>query len=269
MEKKYDKFIVEGALRLLTGLHIGTGRMSVETDATVAKDAQGYPYIPGSSLKGVLRTLSERFHHLVLPAPRTPVCFLAEDNCSTGKRSEQIRKNIEQYDQNNEQAIEKVIEEEVCPVCQLYGSQFRASKIIVRDSFLCEKKQLKKHSLTTVRHSVAIDRDTGAAKDGAKYDYEVVREGLQFQFTLEGEQLNDQDEKLLFIALQQLASGNVHLGGKVSRGLGLVKLENIHIYTYNFDKETERKAYLQFLIEGKHVQEQIFAKWKEEVLSSL
>ncbi|QNU24354.1 type III CRISPR-associated RAMP protein Csx7 [Geobacillus zalihae] len=267
MSNVHDKFIIEGTLELLSGLHIGAGRMTVDTDAAVVKDANDNPYIPGSSLKGVLRTLSERFHHLVLPPEGTPVCFLADDDCN---KKEEVRKQIERYmKEKRENEIEALIAQKVCPVCQLYGSQFRASKLIVCDSFLQGKDEGKGKKLTTVRHSVAIDRDTGAAKDGAKYDYEVVHKGLQFSFRIEGEQLNKQDERLLWIALLQLASGRVHLGGKVSRGLGRVQLKDIRLYTYNLSCGEGRKAYLQFLLDSKHRTEQTFDEWTNCLFPSL
>ena len=54
---------ITGTLELLTGLHIGAGKDSIEiggVDMPVIKDARTQePYIPGSSLKGKMRSLLE------------------------------------------------------------------------------------------------------------------------------------------------------------------------------------------------------------------
>jgi len=56
-----SRYTFVGTLRAEGALHIGSGgggRVGIDdalTDATVARDSQGRPYVPGSSLRGVLR----------------------------------------------------------------------------------------------------------------------------------------------------------------------------------------------------------------------
>src|SRR4051795_9403724 len=60
--KLIGKIILEGELHCETGLHVGAGKGSLEiggADNPVVKDAFGKPYIPGSSLRGKLRSLLE------------------------------------------------------------------------------------------------------------------------------------------------------------------------------------------------------------------
>src|SRR5438128_1457655 len=54
-----NRYRVEGNLVAQTGLHIGTGEPSPATDAPVIRTA-GAPFLPGSSLKGVMRSAVER-----------------------------------------------------------------------------------------------------------------------------------------------------------------------------------------------------------------
>jgi CRISPR-associated protein Csm3 len=64
------KLILEGDLTCETGLHIGAGKGSLEiggADNPVVKDAFGRPYIPGSSLRGKLRSLLEHSSGLTTP----------------------------------------------------------------------------------------------------------------------------------------------------------------------------------------------------------
>src|SRR4029453_7586603 len=69
--KLIGKLILSGDLHCETGLHIGAGKGSLEiggADNPVVKDAFGLPYIPGSSLRGRLRSLLESAMGLPGPA---------------------------------------------------------------------------------------------------------------------------------------------------------------------------------------------------------
>src|SRR6202790_4768050 len=65
------KLILSGELHCETGLHIGAGKGSLEiggADNPVVKNAFGLPYIPGSSLRGKVRSLLENAMGLTSPA---------------------------------------------------------------------------------------------------------------------------------------------------------------------------------------------------------
>jgi CRISPR-associated protein Csm3 len=65
------KLILSGDLHCETGLHIGAGKGSLEiggADNPVVKDAFGLPYIPGSSLRGKVRSLLENAMGLTSPS---------------------------------------------------------------------------------------------------------------------------------------------------------------------------------------------------------
>ncbi|HFJ9404078.1 TPA: CRISPR-associated RAMP protein Csx7 [Bacillus paranthracis] len=241
MAKLYNKRIIKGKIRLLSGLHIGSGYMSIETDATVMKDVQNKPFIPGSSLKGLFRTISERLHHLILDNVKTEVCYLAENECS---RKTSVKEEIEKLE--IEEDIVELIEREICPICQLYGSTFQASKIVFHDAKLIEEN--KQEQYTTVRHSVKINRETGAAEDGAKYDYEVVYPNTTFSFEIEAENLSEIDSDLLAIALGQCKTGNIQIGGKTSRGLGFIQLEDVKEQRFDLTKPEGKAAYLRYIL---------------------
>src|SRR5580692_10074961 len=69
--KLVGKLIFSGDLHCETGLHIGAGKGSLEiggADNPVVKDAFGLPYIPGSSLRGRIRSLLENALGLTAPA---------------------------------------------------------------------------------------------------------------------------------------------------------------------------------------------------------
>src|SRR5436305_6974807 len=65
------KLVLSGELHCETGLHIGAGKGSLEiggADNPVVKDAFGLPYIPGSSLRGRVRSLLENAMGMTSPA---------------------------------------------------------------------------------------------------------------------------------------------------------------------------------------------------------
>ena len=55
----YDRLVIRGELWIPHALHIGSGEANRRSDAPIRRDAQGRPYIPGSSLAGVLRSTAE------------------------------------------------------------------------------------------------------------------------------------------------------------------------------------------------------------------
>src|SRR5262252_7993071 len=69
--KFQGKLIVEADLLCHTGLHIGAGKGSLEiggADNPVVKDAFGRPYVPGSSLRGKIRSLLEQSMGMTTPS---------------------------------------------------------------------------------------------------------------------------------------------------------------------------------------------------------
>src|ERR1700675_4848055 len=68
--KLIGKLLLEGDITCQTGLHIGAGKGSLEiggADNPVVKDAFGLPYIPGSSLRGKLRSMLEQSSGMAAP----------------------------------------------------------------------------------------------------------------------------------------------------------------------------------------------------------
>ena len=61
--KLHEKLIIRGTITLITGLHIGDSKDNVEIGGVdnplVRRKDNNEPYIPGSSLKGKLRSLLE------------------------------------------------------------------------------------------------------------------------------------------------------------------------------------------------------------------
>lgn len=93
------------------------------------------------------------------------------------------------------------------------------SRIIVYDGLL--NGDFKK----SVRDGVAIE--DGVAKDGAKYDYEIIEAGCKFEFRFEIESYNDNDYSMVSALINGLNNGIIRIGHKSNRGLGRFSVENL------------------------------------------
>jgi len=219
-----------------TGLHIGGSDLGVEiggVDKTVIRDKlTNRPYIPGSSLKGKMRSLMEKYQGKEKNYPRNlqnfHVCLKSED-----------------YD--------------TCEVCQVFGSpgelEFATpSRIIVRDVGLSDESAKKLEDsgrtdlpYTEVKTEVSIDRVTSAANPR---QMERVPAGVFFSpaeivYSVYGGESCDPAKdvsnlKALLAAFQLLEDD--YLGGQGTRGAGKVKLTNIHVTLRSGDYIGEPKA---------------------------
>jgi len=234
-ERLKNRYFFRGELVLQNEMHIGSGKGDGRTDALVVKDFNGIPYIPGSSLRGVLRTTIER---IIASLGKNP-CQLTSKKCVTN--SSNLQKEFMELLKNKEHS--KIAEflndnSKICPVCQLFGSTVVASKIRITDLSLNGASPT-----TAVRHGVAINRDTETAQDKAKFDFETVPKGSRFSFEIIGENLTKNDLALLAIGINEMVEGNFWIGGNTARGLGKCKLENLKIKY--FDGIDGLKKYLK------------------------
>jgi CRISPR/Cas system CSM-associated protein Csm3 (group 7 of RAMP superfamily) len=116
-----------------------------------------------------------------------------------------------------------------------------------------------------IRDGVGIDRDTGAAKDGAKFNYEViepVKNSLAFLFKMKAENVTGNDKKLLNLILSLLKHG-LHVGGKRAGGLGEIKLRKVKDKLYKVTGFEDPKSLWTAITSGKEIHNSI--EWKEGV----
>jgi len=82
--KRLDPIIYTVTIKTITGLHIGGGEEGIEIggiDNAVIKDKDNFPYIPGSSLKGKLRSLVEVSEGKFDKGKGGPHKFSGDTNC--------------------------------------------------------------------------------------------------------------------------------------------------------------------------------------------
>lgn len=220
-------------IRTLTGLHIGGTEAGVEiggVDKTVIRDPlSNRPYIPGSSLKGKVRSLLEKYHGLV-------------QNQRIGQGYIHSCQSEEQYQD--------------CGVCQVFGvpgeRDFATpTRLVVRDVSLDEgSAQALEQSgrtdlpYTEVKTEVSIDRVTSAANPrqmervpagvvfGGKNDGGMPQPAEMVYGIYDGDRCDQKKDierlSTLVVGLQLLEDD--YLGGLGSRGSGKVRLENIRVH---------------------------------------
>lgn len=125
------KVIIRGRIKALSGLHIGAGSNALDIggiDNPVIKDSAGRPYIPGSSLKGKMRCLLERYEGY------------PEDTFETNGKKELVvkKEHLNEYD-------EKTGINLTGPVAKIFGigassdSDMGPTRFYCRDAYLSEE----------------------------------------------------------------------------------------------------------------------------------
>lgn len=223
------KLILEGEIVCQTGLHIGAGKGSLEiggADNPVVKDAFGIPYIPGSSLRGRLRSLLEQTLGLAVPAE---LVYLSK------RRGQEVR--IHHSDRPDDE------------VCILFGrNPGRAEKVtgeaiegttatparltvydapLLIDSITSQMRENLDDELTEVKSENAVDRITSQANPRT---LERVPSGARFRFRMIMDVLCPEDRPLLARVAEGLRLlEDDALGGGGSRGNGRIAFSALNL----------------------------------------
>jgi CRISPR-associated RAMP protein (TIGR02581 family) len=265
-----SKLQVRGVIVFETGWRIGTGREGQTSDLGVLLDAAGQPMLPGSSIKGKLRSTCEA----LASALQLRACLLNWEASGVSCASD-----VRWYSRNRktyQNALDNGLEERLdwirrntCDVCQLFGSPVQAARLRCSDGTLVNPGA----AVIRVRDGVVLDRDSHTAAEGLKYDYETVAAGTRFAVCFDLDNPSLADEALLGAALFEWAAGS-SLGGFTSRGLGRFRLDEITLRGVDFDHPQERQQYLTRLKPEEKLQDRgdwqkYFQKRIEEHLQAL
>jgi CRISPR-associated protein Csm3 len=204
--KLLEKIVLKGTLIVETGLHVGGIKSSLDIgglDLPVIKTPQGVPYLPGSSLKGKLRSLLAK----------------KEGSQEVDEDSSTLKKLFGSV-----------------------SSQKEVSRCIFRDAYL-DEEQFARHfdsnkeaikletNYTEIKTENTINRLTGTAQNprtiervpaGAKFNFEII-----FDKYKENDAHKEENHDALLKKLGEAFSllENDYLGGSGTRGYGKVKIE--------------------------------------------
>lgn len=228
-----------------TALRVGKGGEAAEptaTDLPVLKDAADRPYIPGSSLRGVLRSHVERIVRTLEPKKGNGegACNPVQESewCVTSDQISSWRDKARRREDGDAWLAEQVWEGS-CRVCLVFGSPWLASRVRIADL------HPNGEARTEMRDGVSIDRDKETVQH--KYDFETVPANTRFRLTIIADNLDEQERGLLWLGLRELERGHVHLGGFKGRGLGQVTLENLALRGV---EASDRPALRTYLVTG-------------------
>lgn len=181
-------------------------------DLAVERDYLDRVYIPGSSIKGVMRSFVEK----IARAQGLEIC-----------------------DPLNMASKKLEDEKGPCVVCGIFGGGGVSKKSIashVRIFDVYPEGDVK----TATRTRVAIDRFRRAARTGALFTYEYVPPGIKWNFKMyiynidivDGDEEKDPRIKLLRALFKHLHEFGLQVGSMRSTGLGLLVLVNGVIEKY-------------------------------------
>jgi CRISPR-associated protein Csm3 len=208
-----DKLVITADIKLLTGMHIGSSNEFASigaVDSVVVRDpVTKKPIIPGSSLKGKMRTL------------------LAKALCND---------IIVNHVDKDSEALKR-----------LFGAskpKIKASRLQFYDLFLLNDEEIKRRNtdlyLTEIKFENTIDRATAVA---TPRQIERVPAGalfkLQLVYNVEDNATIEEDFEMLTLGFKLLQLD--YLGGSGSRGYGKVAFDNFKVEAKNLT--TKDKTY--------------------------
>src|SRR5690606_19231586 len=177
------------------------------TDLPVLRGVDETPFIPGSSLRGVLRAYVEQVVRAYEPRPHPDQPWRGRGACDPLSQEksclprERVRAWRDELRRDREASgLPERVWEHSCRVCRLFGSPLLASRVRIADL-----KPLDPLPVTAIRDGVAINREKETVEH--KYDFEVVEPGATFALHVVAENVTETELGLLFLGLQAMAQG--------------------------------------------------------------
>lgn len=173
------------------------------------RNGQREVFFPGTSLKGVVRSHLEKVSRTL---NEKAICNPFDKTFCGEKLQERKRREFKNNPLPNDLAYR-----ESCPICRLFGSTFYTGRISISDAYLTEPNRPLP---TELRDGVGIDRLTGGAAHGAKFDLEAVSSDVAFETQVYLRNFEVWQLGMLLLAVKDMADGLIRLGSGTSRGFG-------------------------------------------------
>jgi CRISPR-associated protein Csm3 len=206
--RKLKHYVIVGTIELKSGTRIGGSDDVLQiggTDLTCIKDpVTGKPYIPGSSLKGKMRSELEKHHERFGRNPNEP-CGCAQEDC---------------------------------PVCRVFGPhrnpnhRLGPSRLLVRDAQLLEGGQLEhkteaiiQRQSNTAQHPRTVERVAPRARFALEIGLQVFDLDERFEYQdPDGKTVHGADalREVVYHALDLVEQTGI--GGGTSKGYGAIEI---------------------------------------------
>lgn len=238
-----EKYVIDYNIETLEPLAIGGTDESVkvsETDRKVLKNAKNIPFIPGSSIKGVIRSNFNRLSTVLNKTYKLDVNHRSDKQkewvCDTPKEGEKSKQAIDFDDVGNY----------FCDLCLFFGAKGYGAPLQFTDCCLESEDNI----ITEKRTHIRISTESDTTAKGGLFSAESVPKGVIFKgkiiYELKNFKSDNKDKKqerdlelnqkiLLGLLLNQINNKEIYLGGMKSRGYGLCKFNIEKISEFSVD----------------------------------
>lgn len=205
--KRYThRFLARIVIEAATPLAVGSGEKDILSDALVATDVNGLPYIPGTVVAGVLRSMT------------SPDRMFGYHDKDGGRGSEIIF------------TAAKILNHEGQPVDGLNTSAIKTDPL------------LKYYQELPIRQHVRMS-DKGVAEKSGKFDAQVVFAGTRFCF--EVEMVSDGNDWEAFKSvLRHLYDKSFRIGGSTRNGFGEITVVDMKVLNLDLKKDADLTTYI-------------------------
>jgi CRISPR-associated protein Csm3 len=228
-----DKYVgITGTIHCLSGVRIGGNNNVIEIgtidNPIIRNPITNHPYLPGSSLKGKMRSSLE----LTLRQGAPPAISLPLPHLETRQRDGK--------DEIAPCACGR------CVVCKLFGlsdnkTNFEPTRLLFRDCSLTTASvetliNAARESgvfFAEIKPGIRMNRATNSVAKGAFFNFERVPEGIEFNFelvlrlygNLDSQEARNDYRKVVAVGLQLLEREGI--GGKISAGYGKIDFRDL------------------------------------------
>ena len=198
--------------------------------ATYDKNAR--PVLPGSSLRGVLRSQAERIARTLATLAdagdgayfksHCPACnpLTTKTTAPVASCNSFVKDFVHTLSAKERRKLEqKGVEDKLCMACRLFGSPWNGSRLRVEDAYLKPGTEPK----LKVMDFLAIDRFTGGGRDGAKFDAVALWQP-EFKVRLFLENPQPWELGWLALTLRDLHEGLTTVGFGGAKGFGRMRV---------------------------------------------
>lgn len=206
--RKYQyRFLARVVIEAAAPLNIGSGNKGIKSDSLVVRDVNGLPFIPGTTLAGLLRHSLPQEEQEVLMGSRSCGSSLVITEA-------------------------KIVDADGTPVDGIAPSEILDSEFLSRYKELPIRQHVKiGHRGATVRHG--------------KFDEEIVLKGTRFCFEIEFVADNKSQESQIKKLLSCLLSDTFRIGSGSRSGFGQIDVVSCKYQMVDLTNEKELALYLK------------------------
>jgi len=254
------KIIINGKIVIKTGLAIGGSTTSLDIggmDNPVIKDAKGIPYIPGSSLKGKMRSLLEKAYYP-----------LRNDFKGDGKGRFNPSRVVHEFEDQSQ----------ADDIIKIFGGTDveEPGRGIFRDAYFdveyfneVEAELFKNLELPYTEDKIENTVDRISARANPRH-LERVPVGTKFDFELIFDLYSDEDKELVKVLFQGLKLlEDDYLGGSGSRGSGQISLEEIDLLYRSVEYYKTEKEELRLVEKSFNLKDIDSDQWFSNVIDQI